>query len=46
VVVHGELLANPGDGAFVARDRTDLSGMTGTRLPETDPATNFGVKVR
>lgn len=46
VVDHGELLANPGDGAFVARDRTDLSGMTGTRLPETDPATNFGVKVR
>ena len=38
----GELVAKPGDGAFVARGRSDLSGLTGTRLPETDPATNFG----
>ncbi len=45
VVDAGELVARPGDGAFVARGRSDLSGLTGTRLPETDPATNFGAEI-
>ena len=45
VVDHGTLVAKPGDGAFVARGPTDLSGLSGTRLPETDPATNFGAHV-
>jgi dihydropyrimidinase len=45
VVDAGELVAKPGDGAFVARGRTDLSGRTGTRLPETDPATNFSAEI-
>jgi dihydropyrimidinase len=41
----GALIAKPGDGAFVARGAPDLSGLSGTRLAETDPATNFGAKV-
>jgi dihydropyrimidinase len=45
IVEQGELVAKPGDGAFVKRGRSDLSGLTGTRLPETDPATNFGAEV-
>ncbi|MBS0122688.1 dihydropyrimidinase [Thetidibacter halocola] len=45
VIDRGELVAKPGDGAFVARGRTDLTGLTGTRLPETDPATNFGAEI-
>ncbi|MGI3212829.1 dihydropyrimidinase [Roseovarius tibetensis] len=45
VVDDGELLAKPGDGRFVARGCSDLSGQSGTRLPETDPATNFGAQV-
>ncbi|MFA8384215.1 MAG: dihydropyrimidinase [Pelagibaca sp.] len=45
VVDNGALIAKPGDGVFVKRGRTDLSGLTGTRLPETDPATNFGAEL-
>jgi len=45
VVDKGELLASPGDGAFVARGQVDLTGMTGSHLAETDPATNFGAEV-
>jgi len=45
VVDGGSLIAKPGDGAFVARGRSDLTGRSGTRLPETDPATNFGAQV-
>ena len=45
VVDRGELIAKPGDGTFVVRGRSDLSGLTGTRLPETDPATNFHAEV-
>lgn len=45
VVDGGALVAKPGDGAFIARGPTDLSGLSGTRLPETDPARNFGAEV-
>ncbi|WP_372890380.1 dihydropyrimidinase [Rhodosalinus sp.] len=45
VVEDGLLRARPGDGAFVARGTTDLSGLSGTRLTETDPATNFGAEI-
>lgn len=45
VVDAGALVARPGDGRFVARGRSDLSGLGGTRLPETDPATNFGAEI-
>jgi dihydropyrimidinase len=45
VVENGRLVAKPGDGVFVARGRTDLTGLCGTRLPETDPASNFGATV-
>ncbi len=42
IVDGGELVARPGDGRFVARGRSDLTGLAGTQLPETDPASNFG----
>lgn len=45
VVDAGKLHANPGDGAFVSRGKTDLSGLSGTRLTETDPLTNFGAEI-
>jgi dihydropyrimidinase len=45
VIDSGKLHAKPGDGTFIYRGRTDLSGLTGTSLPETDPKTNFGVEI-
>nr|WP_245398657.1 dihydropyrimidinase [Oceaniglobus trochenteri] len=45
VVEDGRLIATPGDGRFVARERIDLTGHPGATVPELDPATNFGVKV-
>ena len=45
VVDNNKLIAAPGDGVFVARGRTDLIGLTGTRLAETNPETNFGAEV-
>jgi dihydropyrimidinase len=45
VVDNNKLIAAPGDGVFVARGRTDLTGLTGTRLAETNPETNFGAEV-
>lgn len=46
IVDGGELVAKPGNGRFIARSRTDLTGRTGTRLPETDPRSAFGAEVR
>jgi len=45
IVDNGELIAKPGDGAFIARDRTDLTGLSGTRLAETNLSSNFGAEV-
>lgn len=45
IVENDKLIANPGDGVFVKRGRTDLSGLTGTHLPETDPTYNFGANI-
>ena len=45
IVENDKLIANPGDGVFVKRGRTDLSGLTGTHLPETDPIYNFGANI-
>jgi dihydropyrimidinase len=45
IVEGGELAARPGDGRFVARGRSDLTGLAGTRLAEADPASNFGADI-
>jgi len=45
IIDEGKLLAKPGYGNFIRRGRTDLSGLTGTSLPETEPHTNFGVGI-
>lgn len=45
VIDEGKLLAKPGYGNFIRRGRTDLSGLTGTSLPETESHTNFGVEI-
>ncbi len=45
IVEGGELVARPGDGRFVARGRSDLTGLAGTRVAETDPASNFGADI-
>ena len=45
VIDAGKLHANPGDGNFIHRSRTDLTGLSGTFLPETDPKTNFGAEI-
>ncbi|HSF95864.1 MAG TPA: dihydropyrimidinase [Thermohalobaculum sp.] len=45
IVDGGELVAKPGDGQFVARAPIDLTGVPGTRVPELDPARNFGARI-
>ncbi|ETX27480.1 dihydropyrimidinase [Roseivivax isoporae] len=45
VIEDGRLLAAPGHGRYVARDRTDLTGHPGHLAPELDPATNFGARI-
>ena len=45
VIDDGKLHVKPGDGNFIYRGRTDLSGLTGTSLPETEPKTNFGAEI-
>ena len=34
VIEAGQLVARPGDGAFVAREKIDLTGIPGTQVPE------------
>lgn len=38
----GALVAEPGDGRFLRRDRFDRTGVPGVIPPEMDPARNFG----
>ncbi|MDG2407173.1 MAG: dihydropyrimidinase, partial [Paracoccaceae bacterium] len=45
IIENDELLACPGDGKFVVRGKTDLTGLTGTQLAETNPVSNFGARV-
>jgi dihydropyrimidinase len=45
VVDAGKLVAKPGRGAFVRRDKIDLTGIPGHLSVELDPAQNFGAKI-
>jgi dihydropyrimidinase len=45
VVDRGTLLAEPGDGRFVARKPIDLTGYAGHRAAELDPERNFGARI-
>lgn len=45
VVEGGKLIAAPGQGQYVARETTDLTGYPGYRAPEMNPATNFGAHI-
>ena len=42
VIDRGRLVARPGQGRFVARERIDLTGHPGRVQPELDPARNWG----
>src|SRR5690606_10892874 len=41
----GKLVAQPGDGRFVARKPVDVTGFAGHRAAELDPARNFGARI-
>ncbi|MGF1554342.1 MAG: dihydropyrimidinase [Paracoccaceae bacterium] len=45
VVEEGRVVGTPGHGRFVARGPCDTGSMPGTRVPELDPATNFGAEI-
>ena len=45
VISDGALVAAPGQGRFVARDRIDLTGHPGLLAPEVDPALNWGTEI-
>ena len=45
IIDQGKLLAKPGDGRFIKRGRSDLEGLSGTRLIEADQKTNFGAEL-
>ncbi|WP_299820391.1 dihydropyrimidinase [uncultured Jannaschia sp.] len=45
VIADGALAVEPGHGRYVAREKIDLTGHPGTRVPELDPATNFGARI-
>jgi len=45
VINGGKLVAEPGRGQFIKRDRIDLTGMPGHLAPEVDPARNFGAHI-
>jgi dihydropyrimidinase len=45
VVDGGRLVARPGQGRFVARERIDLTGHPGGPVPELDPARNWGTEL-
>jgi dihydropyrimidinase len=45
IVDRGALCAKPGDGRFVARKPTDLTGMAGHQADELNPAKNFGARI-
>ena len=45
VIEDGRLVARAGQGRFVPRGRTDLTGHPGILAPEVDPATNWGTEI-
>lgn len=45
VIEEGALVAEPGQGRFIHRERPDFTGYPGTRTPELDPAWNFGAEI-
>ena len=45
VIDGGRLVAETGRGRFVKREPVDLTGYPGTRVPELDPARNFGARI-
>jgi dihydropyrimidinase len=45
VISDRRLVAEPGQGRFVKRDRIDLTGHPGHRALELDPARNFGARI-
>ena len=45
VIDAGALVAEPGHGQYVARDKIDLTGYPGHRAAELDPETNFGARI-
>ena len=45
VVNEGRLVAEPGRGRFVVRDRIDLTGYPAYSAPEMDPDQNFGARI-
>ncbi|MFN3613916.1 MAG: dihydropyrimidinase [Rubrimonas sp.] len=45
VVEEGRFVGTRGWGRFVPRARADMTGVPGTRVPELDPATNFGAVI-
>ena len=45
VVDGGELVAEPGRGRFVRRDRPDFTGYPGSYTLELDPERNFGARI-
>ena len=45
VIDNNALVASPGQGRFIARDRIDLTGYPGTYTFELDPKNNFGANI-
>ncbi|WP_306152014.1 dihydropyrimidinase [Roseovarius sp. MMSF_3281] len=45
VIENGALVAKPGQGKFIHRERPDFTGYPGTRTPELDPQWNFGAEL-
>lgn len=45
IVEGGALVAKPGSGQFIKRAPIDMTGHPGQRVPELDPAKNFGAKL-
>ncbi|MEM6678611.1 MAG: dihydropyrimidinase [Pseudomonadota bacterium] len=45
VLRDGAVVGRPGHGRFVARRPADMTGRPGTKVPELDPATNFGARI-
>ncbi|MBK0326106.1 dihydropyrimidinase [Rhodobacteraceae bacterium F11138] len=45
VIENGALVAEPGRGRFIHRERPDFTGYPGTQTPELDPAWNFGAEI-
>ncbi|MAQ82749.1 MAG: dihydropyrimidinase [Maritimibacter sp.] len=45
VIDEGKLIAEPGRGQFIKREKPDFTGHPGSVAPELDPARNFGAEL-